>query len=206
MNLHHPIIGIIGAGAVGCYYGGRLAQHGKNVHLLLRSEYDRVSKDGLHVKSADGDFALYPPAVASLSQVRDMPRCDLVIVTLKTTANTLYQPLIVPLLKDDTLILTLQNGLGNEDQLAQLFGEKRILGGMAFVCINRLKDGTILHSDHGLIKIGEYRGKITPRLLQVAGLFHTSGVKCQAIDDLVGGRWEKLIWNIPFNGLVLCWG
>ena len=72
---------------------------------------------------------------------------------------------------------------------------------MAFVCINRLEDGTILHSDHGLIKIGEYRGPVTPRLQQVAELFTTSNVKCVAIDDLARSRWEKLIWNIPFNGL-----
>jgi len=201
MNLTHPIIGIIGAGAVGCYYGGRLAQHGKNVHLLLRREFDRVSQNGLHVKSADGDFDLYPPALRVYHRAGDMPRCDLVIVTLKTTANEFYQPLITPLLKDDTVILTLQNGLGNEDQLAQLFGADRTLGGMAFVCINRLADGTILHSDHGLIKIGEYRGPITPRLRQIAELFNSSGLKCLAIDDLLRGRWEKLIWNIPFNGL-----
>jgi len=201
MSLNHPIIGIIGAGAVGCYYGGRLAQHGKNVHLLLRSEFDRVSKNGLHVKSADGDFDLYPPALQIYREVRDMPQCDLVIITLKTTANEFYQPLISPLLKEDTIVLTLQNGLGNEDQLAELFGAGRILGGIAFVCINRLEDGTIHHSDHGLIKIGEYRGKISPRLRQLAELFNTSGVKCQVIDDLARGRWEKLIWNIPFNGL-----
>ena len=72
---------------------------------------------------------------------------------------------------------------------------------MAFVCINRLEDGTICHSDHGLIKIGEYRGSISPRLRQVVGLFNAGGIRCQAIDDLARGRWEKLVWNIPFNGL-----
>ena len=71
MNLDHPIIGFIGAGAVGCYYGGRLAQHGGNVHLPLRSEYDRVSKNGLHVKSREGDFDLYPPALHVYRNVRD---------------------------------------------------------------------------------------------------------------------------------------
>src|SRR5205807_6467957 len=88
-----------------------------------------------------------------------------------------------------------------EQQLAELFGPQRIMGGLAFVCINRLEDGVIHHLDHGLIQIGEYTGGPTPRLHRVAELFNTSRVRCQVLDDLAYGRWEKLVWNIPFNGL-----
>ena len=99
----------------------------------------RFRQNGLHVKSADGDFDLYPPALRVYRQAGDMPRCDLVVITLKTTANEFYQPLIAPLLKDDTIVLTLQNGLGNEDQLAELFGDQRHPG----------RDGVCLHQPAG---------------------------------------------------------
>jgi 2-dehydropantoate 2-reductase len=124
-----------------------------------------------------------------------------VIVTLKTTANDQFEALIGPLLHDSSLILTLQNGLGNEQRLAEAFGAEHVLGGLAFVCINRLADGAIRHFDHGQIQIGELSGGPRPRTVQIAGLFRASNVPCNLLDDLRHGRWEKLVWNVPFNGL-----
>jgi 2-dehydropantoate 2-reductase len=125
----------------------------------------------------------------------------LVLITLKTTANGMYEKLISPLVREGTAILTLQNGLGNEGQLAALFGAERVLGGMAFVCINRLGPGVIHHMDHGVIKIGEYQGGDSERARRIAQWFNESRIVCQVLEDLDYGRWEKLVWNIPFNGL-----
>lgn len=197
----HPRIAIIGAGALGCYYGGRLAQHGHDVHFLLRSDYQQIKAYGLQVQSHAGDFFLPPAALQVYDHASAMPRADLVLVTLKTTANGFYEPLIRPLIHEQTVILTLQNGLGNEQQLAELFGTDRIIGGLAFVCINRLAPGRIYHSDYGLIKIGEYLRPSTARLRQIAGMFGQAQVPCETLENLDLGRWEKLIWNIPFNGL-----
>src|SRR5688500_7691784 len=105
-----PVIAIIGSGAVGAYYGGRLAQHGHDVHFLLRSDYAAVREHGWRVKSAAGDFALPPAAVRASDERAKMPKADLVIVTPKTTANDHFEALIAPLIKDGTSILTLQNG------------------------------------------------------------------------------------------------
>jgi 2-dehydropantoate 2-reductase len=196
-----PIIAIIGAGAVGCYYGGRLAEHGNDVHFLFRSGYDAAQSRGLIVRSLDGDFTIPPDRLNAHTHPSQMPKADLVIVTLKTTANDQYQPLIAPLLHDQTVILTLQNGLGNEARLAELFGRERILGGLAFVCINRLPDGTIHHLDHGTVKIGQFHGPLRPITTQIADWFSASKVPCQILPDLLYGRWEKLVWNVPFNGL-----
>jgi 2-dehydropantoate 2-reductase len=196
-----PVIAIIGAGAVGCYYGGRLAEHQWPVHFLCRAGYEGLRSHGLAVESADGDFTLPPSRLNLYRRPADMPKADLVIVTLKTTANDQYQPLISPLLKEQTLILTLQNGLGNEDQLAALFGAERVLGGLAFVCVNRLANGTIRHLDHGQINIGEFVGPPRERTGQIAEMFKSSNVNCKMLDDLRYGRWEKLVWNVPFNGL-----
>jgi 2-dehydropantoate 2-reductase len=196
-----PTIAIVGSGAVGCYYGGRLAQHGLGVHFLLRSSYDSVRQRGLVVRSLDGDFTLPADDVHAYRNPESMPKADLVVVALKTTANAMYEPLIRPLLKDDTVILTIQNGLGNEETLAGLFGRERIVGGLAFVCINRMADGSIHHFDHGQIKIAEFDGPPQPRTARIAELFTGSQVRCEVLDNLRYARWEKLVWNVPFNGL-----
>ena len=202
MKLDRPTLAVVGAGAVGGYYGGRLAQHGHDVHFLLRSDYDAVRKNGLTVESRDGDFVLPPETVRVYDDPRRMPRADLVIVTLKSTANDQFEPLIAPLVKEDTAILTLQNGLGNEERLAELFGARRVLGGMAFVCINRAGPGVIRHTDHGIIRLGDFSppGR-SERASRIAAMFNGSRVKCEVLDDLRWGRWQKLTWNVPFNGL-----
>jgi 2-dehydropantoate 2-reductase len=128
---------------------------------------------------------------------------DLVLVTLKTTANHTFPQLIGPLLHETTAILTLQNGLGSDQQLADLFGGHRVLAGLAFICTNRDGAGVIRHSDHGFIKLGEFehRRGLTDRAKVVAELFSTSKVPCTALADIRHGQWEKLVWNVPFNGL-----
>jgi 2-dehydropantoate 2-reductase len=194
-------IAVIGSGAVGGYYGARLAQRSHDVHFLLRSDYAAVTKNGLVVQSCAGDFKLAPSQFHAYTDPSSMPKVDLVLVALKTTNNDQFEPLIRPLLKDDTAILTIQNGLGNEDRLAELFGPQRILGGMAFVCINRKEPGVIHHIDHGFIRLGEFGGGPSDRASQIAGMFVSSKVPCEVLDDLLLGRWIKLVWNIPFNGL-----
>ncbi|MDB5174849.1 MAG: 2-dehydropantoate 2-reductase [Phycisphaerales bacterium] len=199
--LPKPVICIIGAGAVGGYYGARLAQHGNDVHFLLRSDFDAVRRNGWKVKSCDGDFTLAAGESHVYDDPRKMPKADLVIVTLKTTANDQFEPLIRPLVKEDTAILTLQNGLGSEERLAELFGKQHILGGMAFTCINRLGPGVIHHMAEGWVRIGEFGGGPSPRASRIAELFISSRIECKVLDNLRRGRWEKLSWNIPFNGL-----
>ena len=204
-----PRIAVMGSGAVGAYYGGRLAQHGHDVHFLLRSDYAAVREKGWNIRSCDGDFFLPPDRLHVYREPTEMPPVDLVLVTLKTTGNDAFERLIRPILSETTCILTIQNGLGNEDRLAELFGRERIVGGVAFVCINRIAPGIVHHSDHGLVRIGEFAsgdGR-SARTELIANLFQASGIRCQVTDDLLRTRWEKLIWNIPFNGLgaVLDW-
>jgi 2-dehydropantoate 2-reductase len=196
-----PRIAIIGSGAVGSYYGARLVQGGHDVHFLLRSDFDTVRQRGLTIRSCAGDFELRPNELNVCRNPREMPMADWVIVTLKTTHNDQFEPLIRPLLTDHTAILTLQNGLGNEERLASLFGRERILGGMAFTCINRVGPGSIEHTAHGYIRLGEFGGGPGARASHIARIFNECNVSCDVLDDLRYGRWEKLVWNVPFNGL-----
>lgn len=109
-------IGLIGAGAMGGLYGAKLFQAGHDVHFLMRRDYDAVRRNGLKVFSHMGDFEIRPPVYNSAAA---LGRCDLVIVGLKTTDNASLAELLRPVVGPDTLVLTLQNGLGNEDHIAR---------------------------------------------------------------------------------------
>ncbi|MGA3068552.1 MAG: 2-dehydropantoate 2-reductase [Tepidisphaeraceae bacterium] len=203
MSLDNPIIAVIGAGAVGGYYGARLAQGGFRVHLHMRSNAPFVRQNGMHIQSRDGDFSLTPGQISVHERTQTMPKADLVVVTLKTTANDQLADLLMPVVKEDSAILTLQNGLGNEQIIADRFGKERVLGGMAFVCINRLSPGRIAHTDHGMIQLGEFGSAEvdSPRARHIAQIFAGCKIPCATLPNLIYGRWEKLLWNIPFNGL-----
>ncbi|WP_316347675.1 putative 2-dehydropantoate 2-reductase [Desulfuromonas acetoxidans] len=192
-------IAMIGSGALGLYYGARLQQAGEDVHFLLRSDYDAICNKGLTVHSCDGDF--YLESLQGYRNAHEMPKADLVIVGLKTFANQHLKELITPLLSEQTAILTLQNGLGNEEQLSELFGRERILGGVAFICSNRGEPGEVHHLSQGAIRLGEFSAGLTARAEQLSAMFNRAQVPCQAVEDLKKIRWEKLVWNIPFNGL-----
>ncbi len=192
-------IAVVGAGALGLYYGAVLQKAGNDVHFLLRRDFDAVMANGLTIYSVNGDFHL--PRVKGYRRADEIGEVDLVVIGLKTFANHRYAELISPLLGTSTLILTLQNGLGNEEALSALFGEKRILGGVAFLCSNRGVPGVVHHLGEGRIILGEYTKKGTARAEKIAALFAEAGVDCKAVPDLKRARWEKLVWNIPFNGL-----
>src|SRR4051794_4268985 len=89
-----PVIAVVGTGAMGAYYGGRLAQHGHDVHFLLRGDFDAVRQRGWTIRSCDGDFTIPADQVRAYNDPSKMPRADLVLVTLKTTANDQFEPLI----------------------------------------------------------------------------------------------------------------
>ena len=191
-------IAVVGCGAVGSYYGARLARDGHETHFLLRSDYDVVRRQGVRIRSPQGDFSVRPKVARRPEEIGP---ADLVMIGLKSTANHEFAGLLPPLVAPRTAVLTLQNGLGNEDQLARLFPPGQILGGLCFVCLNRVEPGIIQHIDHGLVVIGEYSGWPEPRTHDLASAFRHAGISCNVTDNLARAHWEKLIWNIPFNGL-----
>jgi 2-dehydropantoate 2-reductase len=191
-------IAVVGCGAVGSYYGARLARAGQEVHFLLRSDYDAVRRNGVFVRSPQGDFRVRPKCARSPEEIGPS---DLVLIALKTTANDQFGHLLPPLVGSHTAVLTLQNGLGNEALLARLFPARQIMGGLCFVCLNRVEPGVIQHLDHGLVVLGEFSGWPEPRTHDLATMIRHAGVPCSVTDNLARAHWEKLVWNIPFNGL-----
>lgn len=191
-------IAIVGPGALGSFYGAKLARAGQEVHFLLRSDYEVVKRHGVSIHSTEGDFNVRPKCAKIPEQIGT---CDLVIVALKTIANHQFPKLLPPLVGPDTAVLTLQNGLGNEDALAKLFPVDQIMGGLCFVCLNRTAPGVVQHLGHGVIILGEFQRWPEPRTHDIASMFRNAGVNCKVTDNLTHAHWDKLVWNIPFNGL-----
>jgi len=191
-------IAIVGCGALGSYYGACLARAGHDVHFLLRSDLETVRHRGVEVLSPNGDFHVHPNAAATPEEIGP---CDLVVIGLKTTANHEFPRLLPPLVEIGTAVLTLQNGLGNEEALSTVLREDQILGGLCFVCINRVAPGIIRHIAHGRILLGEYGRPAGDRTRLIAATFEAAGVPCDVTDTLAEAHWLKLVWNIPFNGL-----
>lgn len=202
-----PRIGIIGTGAIGGFYGVMLARAGFDVHFLLRSEFAAVAEHGLRVASAvHGEMLLNP--VQAYSSAADMPPCDWLLVGAKATANGELAPLIVQAAAPDARVLVLQNGLGVEDRLrAALPDSLHVLGGLCFVCVHRLAAGVVAHQAFGAVNVAYHSGPaadVAQRQAIVeegAGLFRTAGIESQAMADLQLARWQKLVWNVPYNGL-----
>ncbi|MEO1093332.1 MAG: putative 2-dehydropantoate 2-reductase [Cyanobacteria bacterium J06638_28] len=196
---------ILGTGAIGGYYGACLQRSGQDVHFLLHRDYDHVQQYGLKIVSIQGDFGL--PQVQSYRQVTDMPPADVVVIALKTTQNTALLPqLLPPLLKPDTVIVTLQNGLDVEDTISELAPQNLLLGGLCFICSNKVGPGTIHHLDYGSILLGAYDAQrqpvgLLPELEAIGKDFIAAGIEITLTEDLYLARWRKLVWNIPFNGL-----
>lgn len=192
-------IAVVGAGAVGGFYGAKLAHIGRDVHFLMRSDLKHVRKGGLRVRSPLGEFHL--EKVQCAASTGEIGPVDLVIIALKATANEALEELVPPLLKEDTMLLTLQNGLGNEEFLADRFGAGRVMGGLCFVCLNRIAPGEIEHIGEGRISLGEFAGYPLARTHEVCAEFKRAGIVCSVVENLQKERWRKLVWNVPFNGL-----
>ena len=192
---------IIGSGAVGGFYGAKLAHAGCDVHFLMRSDLETVRGNGLTIRSTDGDFHL--DHVNAYGTPQEMGPCDVVLIALKTTSNAALPALIEPLLGADTAVVTLQNGLGNEELLASHFGARRVMGGLCFVCLNRTAPGMIEHYGHGAISIGEFKGPPQDLTIQMVADLQRAGVDARAVQSLITERWRKLVWNVPFNGLAI---
>lgn len=197
-------VAVVGAGAIGLYYGGRLAEAGEDVTFLARSDYDALSVNGLEVKSVHGDLHL--PHVKVSRSAEEIGPVDLVIIAWKATANDHLATILPPLLHAGTQVLTLQNGLGNCEQIAAIVGPERVLGGLCFVCINRTGAAQVEHSAGGRMTLGEWRPDARGRGEELVKRFKAAKIPAVGVEQLEKSQWEKLVWNIPFNGLSVAEG
>jgi 2-dehydropantoate 2-reductase len=193
---------IVGAGSVGGYFGAHLARKHPNVSFLLRpNTQTAVAKNGLTIRSAIGES--FTVRVQSASSPQDLPQPDLIILGVKAYDLDEVMDQIEPVLKPDTTILTLQNGVTIEDTLKMRFGRERIVGGVAFIYSKIAAPGVIDHFKKGMVSIGELMGLESPRLLEIQALFQKAGIPCFLTEDIRKAKWEKMCWNCAFNPLTV---
>jgi 2-dehydropantoate 2-reductase len=197
-------IGIVGTGALGGWYAALLAQAGHEVHCLARSDFEVIQKNGLTIRN-QGQERMVRVASASADAASIGP-CDLIVVTIKSTSNHALPALLTPLLGPATVVVTLQNGMGNVEALAKLLPVERIVAGLCFVCINRLAPAVIDTTLAGYVRMAAATGPINAAVETSVATFAGAGVDCQAEPSLEAVLWKKLCWNIPFNGLSIAGG
>lgn len=197
-------IGIVGTGALGGWYAALLAQAGHEVHCLARSDFEVILKNGLTIRN-QGQERIVRVAAASADAASIGP-CDLIVVTIKSTSNHALPALVTPLLGPATVVVTLQNGMGNVEALAKLLPVERIVAGLCFVCINRLAPAVIDTTLAGYVRMAAATGPINAAVETCVATFAGASVDCQAETSLEAVLWKKLCWNIPFNGLSIAGG
>lgn len=199
-------IAILGAGALGCYYGARLAEAGNEVCFIGRSVCDPIKAEGLHVESVHGDMHL-----SDVNVCRTAEACgpvDLVIVCWKTTCNDQLGAYLPALVHEGTEVLTFQNGMGNAEAISAYVPAERVYIGLCFVCCMMDEPGRIRHLEGGDIQFAPFISSAagSARAREFAGMFERARIASTAFDHAEQIQWCKLTWNIPFNGLCVAHG
>jgi 2-dehydropantoate 2-reductase len=200
-----PRILVIGTGAIGGFYGGKLAQAGASVSTLCRSDYEAVKSQGIMVTSTFGNFRFTPEKV-----IRDLseysPPPDYILVGLKVLPEIDTAEIITSVIGSGTAIVLLQNGVEIEEPLGKAFPKNEVISGLAFICVTRKAPGHIEHVDFGRLVIGRFPAGRSEKTDNLARLFKGSGVPCTVSEDVVTDRWRKLVWNAPFNPISVLGG
>ena len=192
--------GVIGTGAIGGFYGAKLAHGGQDVHFLLHSDYEYVKQHGLQVDSCDGSFHL--DDVNAYQHTEDMPKCDVVLVCLKSVNNSKLQLLLPPLLHEKTLVVLIQNGIGVEADVEKMFPGVQLAAGLAFICSAKTEPGRVNHQCYGSINLANYSCKDEALMQAVVDEFREASIETGLV-EYNEARWKKAVWNMPFNGMTV---
>lgn len=196
-------IAVLGAGAIGCYYGGILAKEHTDVTFIARGRtYERLKHHELVVKSIDGDFSL-PVNVIDSERLQGHAAFDYILLAIKSTGIEAAIEELKALMGDGTKIICLLNGIGNEERLAEVFGAERVIGGSAFISIIREAPGIVNHVGDGKLVIGEWQSRAHQDvgLIELEKRLLQAGAAACITSDIKRIKWEKLLWNITYNPL-----
>lgn len=189
---------VIGAGAIGGFYGAKLSQVGAEVSIFCRSDFEVVKKSGIAIKSCFGDFHFTPKK--TLRDLRDYEdEADFILVATKVLPEVSVTDLIMPVLAKNSSIILLQNGIHIEKNVANVFPNHHLISGIAFACVSREGSGIINHQDYGRLIIGDFPKGVSQKTIEIAEMWRKSGVPCEVSENIQMERWKKLVWNAAFN-------
>jgi len=188
---------IVGTGAVGGFYGAKLAQGGENVAGLARGPIlETLQSRAMHIKSYQGDFDTQLNVVASLTS---LPAPDLIILAVKTYATDEALEQIAPIVGAKTILMSLQNGVESEQKMIDRFGAEQVIGAVCYIGAEMTQPGVIDHSADGAVTIGEMNGATSERVQEIHDIFARCGISIRISEDIRKTHWNKLLWNTPFN-------
>ena len=192
---------VMGAGAVGGHFGGVLARSGEDVTVVARGQHlAAINSRGLRVESmAAGDFTV---RVAGVERPDGTWKADLALLCVKSYDNQVAIETMEPAIGDNTTVLTLQNGIGSGDELAQAFGGEKVMLGAAYIEAMRKGPGVVAQGGGPCrIVFGETDGRATPRALEIRDTFRRAGIDVQLSSNVYRDLWSKLIFICALSGM-----
>jgi len=191
---------VYGAGGVGGYFGGRLAQAGVEVHLIARGAHLQALREhGLRVRSVKGDFAVPVPAT---DDPADIGPCDFVLFCVKAFDTEAAAARLGPLLGDDTAVVSLQNGVDNEERLARAVGARHVMGGAAYIFAGIGEPGVVVHTGGPTsIAFGEPDGRLSERAQRLLACCQQAGFGAELSPDITTVLWAKLAFICAQAGM-----
>ena len=194
-------IAIFGVGAMGSVYAGLLAEAGHEVWAvdIWREHVDAINRDGLRVEGASGDRVVQ--GINATSNAADVGECELYILATKASGVGPAAEMIAPLMGSNSMVITIQNGLGAGERIARHMDTDRVLLGVADGFGASMKGpGHVHHNAMNLIRVGEMNGGMTQRLQRITRLWQQAGFNAQAFEDIDQLIWGKYICNVAFSG------
>jgi 2-dehydropantoate 2-reductase len=201
-----PSLLVIGAGAIGAFFGSALARQGMKVSVVCRSDYSAVSKTGFHIRSPLlGEHRFMPERVFASPQEAG-PRFDFVLLSTKVLEDSNRAELLRPVVGEQTTIVLIQNGIDIEPEVHAAFASNELLSGVAFIAVSRAGPGEIHHQSVGSLTLGRFPNGTTNSAQHLAALYEASGIPCKVTNDIVTARWQKALWNATFNPISVMGG
>lgn len=195
-----PHVLIVGAGAIGSFYGAILKRAGCEVSVVLRSEYDIIKKNGFQFESPLGDISWTPDHIYKDGDTPDLTP-DYLLLCTKVVPGSDRVALLKPWTGKGTQLVLIQNGLDIERALADAFPDNPIISCLAFIAVSRVAPGQIKHHTYGRLVMGNFPAGLQPGTEQLAALFREGGIDINLTEDVVKERWLKCVWNTPLNPL-----
>jgi 2-dehydropantoate 2-reductase len=192
---------IIGAGAIGGFYGSLLAKAGAEVAVVCRSEYEHVKLHGFFIDSHELGSWTFTPSQVLKNAAEYEDAADYVLLCTKVIPPVDRVALIRPAVTAGTAIVFIQNGVEIEQEILSAFPGNEIISGLAYICCNRKRKGEILHLAYGRLTFGNLPGSVSKKTTQLCDLIRQSGIECIATGNIVAERWKKCVWNAPFSPL-----
>ena len=192
-------VAVMGAGAVGGYFGARLAASDIDVTFIARGEHLKAMREnGLRIKSIQGDLEIFANFASGSDQIIPV---DLVLFAVKSQDTEAAARSLAPFMGQKTAILSLQNGVDNTDKIARLWGGDRSLAGVAYIAARVFAPGIIEHSGGGRIILGALHAGGQENARNAHSILTRAKISCDISSDIRADLWKKLAWNAPFCAL-----